>query len=94
MVFTNFIYTFGGENYIQGFGGPIGARLTMCASRLVMHDWHENFVMRLKQSKFFEKLGGLYVDDGRNMYEVFECGTRFVKETGTLEIKEKCRQKN
>ena len=54
MVFTNFIYTFGGESYLQGFGGPIGARLTMCASRLVMQDWHENFVLRLKQSKLFD----------------------------------------
>ena len=88
MVFTNFIYTFGGESYLQGFGGPIGARLTMAASRLVMQDWHEHFILRLKESKLFEKLGGLYVDDGRNMYEVFEWGTRFIKETGTLETLE------
>ena len=91
LVFTNFVYTFGGESFLQGFGGPIGARLTMCASRLVMQDWHENFTMRLKQSKIFERLGGLYVDDGRNMLEVFEHGTRFVQETGTLEIMEKWR---
>ena len=86
LVFTNFVYTFGGENYLQSFGGPIGARLTMCASRLVMQDWHENFILRLKQSKIFEKLGTLYVDDGRNMWEVFDRGTRYVKETGTLEV--------
>ena len=48
--------------------------------------------MRLKSSKLFEKLGGLYVDDGRNMYEVFELGTRFVKDTGTLETLEEWRE--
>ena len=40
MVFTNFVYTFGGESFLQSFGGPIGARLTMCAARLVLQDWH------------------------------------------------------
>ena len=78
----------------RALGGVIGARLTMCASRLVMQDWHENFVMRLKQSKLFEKLGGLYVDDGRNMYEVFEYGTRFIPQTGTLETSEKWRKED
>ena len=38
---TNFLYTFGGECYLQGFGGPIGARLTMAVSRLIMQDWYE-----------------------------------------------------
>ena len=64
LIFNNFVYTFGGESYLQSFGGPIGARITMCDSRLVMQDWHEHFVERLKRSKLFEKLGGLYVDDG------------------------------
>ena len=34
--FANFTYTFGDVLYIQNFGGPIGARLTMCLARLVM----------------------------------------------------------
>ena len=58
MVFINFIYTFGVESYLQIFGGPVGARLTMCASRLVMQDWHEHFNIRLKKSHLFEKLRG------------------------------------
>ena len=35
-VFENFTYKFGGKFYKQQEGGPIGARLTMCAARLVM----------------------------------------------------------
>ena len=54
-----------------------------------MQDRPEHFILSLKESKIFEKLGGLYVDDGRNMYEVFEHGTRYVYETGTLKILEK-----
>ena len=35
----NFMFSFGGKNYVQAGGGPIGARVTMCAARLVMDDW-------------------------------------------------------
>ena len=35
-VFRNFIYEFGGEDIIQTEGGPIGARVTMAASRCVI----------------------------------------------------------
>ena len=41
--FSNFIYTFGGEHYIQCSGGPIGARLTMALARLIMQDWSDKF---------------------------------------------------
>ena len=39
----NFAYTFGGQDFLQDDGGPIGARLTMCIARLIMQDWSENF---------------------------------------------------
>ena len=35
-LFTHFCYSFGGENYLQMSGGPIGARVTMAAARIVM----------------------------------------------------------
>ena len=41
--FTNFTYTFGGQAYLQSFGGPIGARITMCIARLAMQEWWEKF---------------------------------------------------
>ena len=40
-IFQNFIYSFGGHNFIQMLGGPIGARVTMAAAKLVMQDWAE-----------------------------------------------------
>ena len=36
VVFENFCYKFGGETLKQREGGPIGARVTMAAARLVM----------------------------------------------------------
>ena len=39
----NFVYSFGGKNYLQTEGGPIGARITMAASRIVMFDWSQKF---------------------------------------------------
>ena len=83
--FKNFTYTFGGKKYLHLTGGPIGARLTMCVSRLVMQDWHENFIPRLKASKLFEHLGGLYVDDGRNLLDILPLGCKYVPELGAIE---------
>ena len=40
-VFENFCYDFGGRTFLQLFGGPIGARLTMACARVVMTEWGE-----------------------------------------------------
>ena len=40
---NNFVYEFGGEYFLQMEGGPIGARVTMAASRLVMQVWAEGY---------------------------------------------------
>ena len=37
-LFQNFCYKFSGESYLQMDGGPIGARVTMAAARIVMSD--------------------------------------------------------
>ena len=42
--FTNFAYTFGGELFLQIFGGPIGARIEM-------QQWREDHSKSLKKSK-------------------------------------------
>ena len=42
--FDNFVYKFGGQDILQCFGGPIGARVTMCIARLTMQDWWDHFV--------------------------------------------------
>ena len=42
-LFENFPYKFSGESYQQMGGGPIGARVTMAAARIVMSDWGERW---------------------------------------------------
>ena len=87
--FDNFVYTFGGKDYLQCGGGPIGARLTMCISRLTMQDWWENFVKILDDSKLDYKLSALYVDDGRIVLEIIKKGVRFDEATKLFKYSEK-----
>ena len=90
--FENFIYTFGGEYYMQGFGGPIGARLTMAVSRLVMQSWYEKYRKILKDSDIQELLGGIYVDDGRAIVRKLQLGSRYNKEKRKFEITKENRE--
>ena len=92
--FKSFVYTYGGEFYLQGEGGPIGARLTMCVARLVLQDWYEGFKDILQKSSITEHLRGLYVDDGRNCVDILPLGTRFVRETACFEYKEVWKQED
>ena len=43
------LYAFVGKRFLQCFGDPIGVKLTMCISRLVMQDWHENFTLQTRE---------------------------------------------
>ena len=78
--FRNFTYKFGGEIFVQMFGGPIGARITMAVSRLVMQEWKERYDQILKRSNIHEYLKGLYVDDGRSFQRKLMWGERFCKD--------------
>ena len=86
--FQSFVYTFGGECFIQTDGGPIGARLTMCVARLVLQDWYDKFRVILEESGIKEHLRGLYVDDGRKVTDILALGTRFNEKEGKFESNE------
>ena len=64
-IFEQFCYKFGGKAYHQQSGGPIGARVTMCASRMVMQHWARNYRNILLQARLRLALLRGYVDDGR-----------------------------
>ena len=77
VLWNNFCYEFGGEIYLQRSGGPIGARITMACSRLVMQEWSENYSKILEASKVeVHDLRG-YVDDNRQETELMRRGSRF-----------------
>ena len=78
--FDNFTYTFGRELYIQNFGGPIGARLTMCVARLVLQQWREDYSLLLREANIGELLSKICVDDNRAIVEKLKPGLRFVEE--------------
>ena len=91
--FKHFVYNFGGQNYLQEDGGPIGARLTMAVARLVLQDWSEQFGQILKSCKIVELLKGIYVDDGRNVLSKLSNSMRFDPNTRTLNSCEKQEEK-
>ena len=75
--FDNFTYCFGGDIYLQGSGGPIGARLTMAISRLVMQQWWDDFSVILPKSGQKFRLKAIYVDDGRMIIQKLKPGMRY-----------------
>ena len=51
VLWKNFSYRFGNKIYRQQSGSPIGARITMACSRLVMQQWGEAYTTILIRSK-------------------------------------------
>ena len=60
-LFENFVYTFGGKNYLQLEGGPIGCRITMAVSRLVMQEWADQYRVILERASLNIWLYGMVV---------------------------------
>ena len=87
--FGHFTYTFGGQDYLQLAGGPIGARLTMAVARLVLQEWSEHFKDILDKAKITELLRGIYVDDGRNVISKLRSNMRFNVEKKVFDIDKK-----
>ena len=85
-LFTNFVYTFGGQSYLQLIGGPIGARVTMAVARIVMQKWGENFRVFLQNSGMPTPLLKGYVDDGRIVTMVLKMGARFDSKRGVFRV--------
>ena len=87
--FSHFAYTFCGELYIQMFGGPIGARLTMCLARIVLQEWREEFSKIIERSELEELLSKIYVDDNRSITKIVRPGLRFNVENKSFVYDEK-----
>ena len=77
VVFENFMYDFGGKTRLQKKGGPIGARLTMACSRIVMLSWGEQYLEILREAKLQVSLMKIYVDDVRQVTTPLRMGSRF-----------------
>ena len=78
-MFSNHIYSFGGRNYLQSKGGPIGLRATMCISRLIMGEWGDKMRKIMEDSKIKTYLEALYVDDLRYVLSCLPVGWRWEK---------------
>ena len=88
VLWTNFCYEFGGEIFLQMEGGPIGSRVTMASSRLVMQDWSEGYLEILDLSGVRTDALKGYVDDGRQTTYMMIRGTRFNPDRGRFTWRE------
>ena len=77
IVFENFCYEFGGRTFLQMFGGPIGARLTMACARIVMTEWGEKYLEILDKAGIRTTLLKIYVDDVRQVSTLIRRGMRY-----------------
>ena len=80
ILWENFCYSWNKKIYLQKSGGPIGARITMAASRLVMYQWGTEYTQILIRSNLDLRLFGIYVDDVRQGTGLLARGYRFVLE--------------
>ena len=76
------------ETFLQMEGGPIGSRVTMASSRLVMQDWSEGYLEILDRSGVTTDALKGYVDDGRQSTDLMIVGTRFNPERNRLTWRE------
>jgi hypothetical protein len=91
-IFENFVYQFGGVAYHQQQGGPIGARVTMCAARMVMQHWAREYTGILLKAGLRLPLFGGYVDDGRQGSTTLRRGMLFDEEKKTFVYDERQRK--
>ena len=63
-------------------------RLTMAASRLVMHDWAEQYQQKLIDAGLDILLLSFYVDDNRQATTPLPMGVRYETETGKFEYRD------
>ena len=76
-LFSNHLYQFGGQTFLQSDGGPIGMRLTMCVARIVMGEWGDEVKRILGANNLKTYLEGLYVDDLRWILSCLRMGWRW-----------------
>ena len=82
VVFENFCYRFGGVAYHQQGGGPIVARVTMCAAKMVMQNWARKYMGILLKAGLRVPLMTGYVNDRRQGGTVLRMGMRFDEDAG------------
>ena len=74
VMFSTHLYTFGGENFRQTSGGPIGLRSTCAVARLVVKMWDDKWLSRLKEMRIQIEEAIRYMDDGRTALYRFKHG--------------------
>ena len=94
ILWDNFSYRFCKKIYHQKSEGPIGARITMACSRLVMQQWGESYTNILLRSNIKLRLFGNYVDDIRQGTNIIPKGCRYVKLGDIIEFRQEWKEQD
>ena len=87
-------YIFGGRNFQQVKGGPIGTRLTMAIARIIMKLWRRKVKEHLKATNIDVLVEGGYVDDMRHLISMLEAGWRWDQEKDSFCYKDVWKQED
>ena len=88
VVFNNYLYSFAGQTYRQAKGGPIGSRLTMAVSRVLMGRWSHRVRKIMKESGLEIYLLTGYVDDVRLVVEYLDNGWTWDNKASKFQMRE------
>ena len=89
VMFENLVYSFGGENYLQTEGGPIGIRGTGAVAKLRTRSFCKKLKRVIEEGKMTVEMLKIYVDDGRLIMREPEKGAVYNKESKKVEFTEK-----
>ena len=89
VMFGNLVYSFGGENYLQTEGGPIGIRGTGAVAKLRTRSFCKKLKRVIEEGKMTVEMLKIYVDDGRLIMREPEKGAVYNKESKKVEFTEK-----
>ena len=93
-IFENFTYQFGEDIFLQNSGGPIGARVTMAAARIVMQAWSRGYKSILLRSGLRLTMLAGYVDDGRQSGTTLRRGMHYCKEEKIFVFSQKVKEED
>ena len=92
--FQQSVYQFGGKYYLQTSGGPIGARITMAVSRIVMYHWGKKLRNILSEANVKIWMDSIYVDDYRSLLTALMPGLRWEPSSKRLEYRDEWRDED
>ena len=77
LMMNTHVYSWDGESYLQGGGGPIGLRSTCAVARVVMNEWDAKWLELCAENNIIVRKSERYMDDIRAFLNSLKMGWRW-----------------